>query len=92
MANALIKQPSESRVYTMRFFPNMAAIDTISSITSVEATPSGLTLGTPQIVGQTVVVRVSSGTTGVRSHFTFKVVSSTGDNLEGDGWLLVQEK
>ena len=92
MANALRKQVSESRIFTMDFSPNMGAADTISSITSVVVTPSGLTLGTPQIVGQTIKIRVSVGVGGVRYHFTFKVATSASDNLEADGWLLVQEK
>jgi len=88
-AAALKKQVAESRKYTMDFSPNMASSETISSVTSVTATPTGLTIGTPAIVGQTVEVQISVGTNNTLHHVVFKIVTSAANTLVADGWLQV---
>ena len=87
----LLKQPAESRLYAMDFSANMAAADTISSITSVTATPTGLTLGTAAVSGQRVQFRISSGTGGTQYKITVVIVTSAGDTLETEGYLEVKD-
>ena len=43
----LTKQPSESDLYDIDFAPLLKTDDDIASVTSVIASPSGLTIGTP---------------------------------------------
>lgn len=86
----LTKQPSESRIYDMSFSANMIAAEAISSVTSIVATPAGLTLGPPTFSGTRLQVRISGGTTGVLYKLTAVVVTSLANILEGDGYLLVQ--
>lgn len=86
----LDKQPAESKIFQMDFSANMAEAETVASVTSVVATPSGLTIGTPAPSGKTAQVRISSGTTGARYKVTFTVQTSAGNTLEGDGYLNVK--
>lgn len=103
----LVKQPGESLLFAMDFagkkLPALAADETISSVTSVTATPSGLTIGSAIIadhgeVGDddyhasaVVKFRVSGGTAG--TEYRFEVVVETSDNpaREADGILKVYD-
>lgn len=66
MANSLVKLPGDSRLYQIDFSNIDEILDgqTISSAT-VTATPSGLTLGSPTISGEAlVIVAIHGGTAG----------------------------
>lgn len=87
----LIKQPAESRLYSIDFSPLLAVGETVTGVTSVAATPSGLTLsGSPTYSGAFAQERISGGTTGVRYKVTFTVTTSLSNTLEGEGILSVQ--
>jgi hypothetical protein len=91
-ASSLIKQPAESRLYTMDFAANMDEGETISGVTSVAATPSGLTLSGPATFSDTrAFQRIAGGTAGVSYKVTFLVTTSAGNTLEGEGLLLVRD-
>lgn len=88
----LIKQPSESRLYTMEFAANLASGETLTSVSSVTASPSGLDLSaTPSVSGTKAQQRIASGTAGVQYKVTFVVVTSAGNTLEGEGYLTVRQ-
>lgn len=86
----LYKQPSESRLYDVDFGANLASTETISSVTSYTATPSGLTLD-PAIAidGSKVQRRISGGTAGTQYKLTVVILTSLGNILEGEGLLVV---
>lgn len=86
----LYKQPSESRVYDMDFAANMSTAETISSVTSYTASPSGLTLDPAvSISGKKVQKRLSGGTAGTLYKITVVILTSLGNVLEGEGQLHV---
>ena len=88
----LIKQPSESRLYTMEFAANLDEAETITGVSSVVAAPSGLTLdGPPGFSGTKATQRIAGGTNGVLYKVTFVVTTSNGNTLEGEGHLRVRE-
>ncbi len=89
--NILTKQPAEVTIYSMDFEDLLRSGDSIASVTSVTATPSGLTLGTASITGTEVQFSISSGTDG--TWYAVEVVIATlgGDTLEGDGYLYVTD-
>lgn len=91
----LIKQPSESRLYTMDFAANCAVGETISSVTSFAAdTPTGataLTVGGASCSGTTASARISGGTDGKQYKVTVLVLTSAGNTLEGEGILQVRD-
>ena len=91
-AQTLIKQPAESRLYTMDFSQNLASGVTLSSVTSVAASPSGLTLSGAAAVSNDVYAQqqISGGTAGIVYTVTFVVVDSQGNTLEGEGKLQVR--
>lgn len=88
---SFIKQPTESRAYTMDFAPNMSTGETITSVTSVVSTPTGLTVGSNTISGQRAQVRLSGGTAGIAYNVTFIVVTSLSNTLEAEGILVVTD-
>lgn len=88
----LYKQPSESRLFSFEFSANMSSGETISSITSVIAAPTGVTLGTPTASGTKVQVRISGGTNNTQYTITGIVVTSLGNILEGEGYLVVKDR
>lgn len=87
----LIKQPAESRLYSMDFSNLLAPGETLSSVTSVTADVAGLTLGSPTCSGVFAYSQISSGTADVRYKVTFVVVTSAGNTLEGEGTLQVKD-
>lgn len=89
----LIKQPSESRLYSMEFAPNLAPGETISSVTSVTADPStGIDItAVPVASGTQAQQRIAGGTDGVQYKITFVVETSAGNTLEGEGYLTVRQ-
>jgi hypothetical protein len=88
--DTLVKQPSESRLYTMDFSANLAASETIDSISSVTANISGLTIGTPVVGTRSAQARISGGTVDVLYKVTFVVVTSAGNTLEAEGYLKIE--
>ena len=85
----LTKQPSESDLYDIDFAPILRVDDDISSVTSVIATPSGLTIGAPTSLGQKVQVRISGGTNLVRYKISAIIISVAGNTKEADVLLRV---
>ena len=91
-APSLIKQPAESRLYTMDFSALLASDETISSVTSVtDDSSDDLTLGSPTYSNTTASVRISGGTSGKTWKVTFVVATSAGNTLEGEGLLSVRD-
>lgn len=86
----LKKQPSESRLYTMDFSANLTTSETLASITSVTADIVGLSLGVPVLGSRSAQVRISGGTADVMYKITWVVVTSAGNTLEAEGYLLVE--
>lgn len=86
----LIKQPTENRVYSLEFAPNLDAGETIESVISCVAEPEGLTLsGSPSASGTRATQRIAGGTDGVTYKVTFVVQTSNSNILEGEGYLRV---
>ncbi len=88
----LTKQPTESRVYTMDFSNNMDDAESLASVTSVTSAPTGLTVGTATAIGKLVAFRLSSGTSNTSYKITVVTVTSMGNTLEGQGFLMVKDK
>jgi len=87
----LIKQPGETREFSMDFSNLLASSETISSPT-VTSTPAGLTIGSATISSGKVLFDISSGTHPVRYRIEVTVTSSGGSTLVGDGILKVSDK
>lgn len=88
---SLTKQPSENRLYLMDFSPNLATNETIASVSSVVASPVGLTLvGPPTFNGAGAYQQISGGTSGITYKVTFLVLTTLGNTLEGEGNLVVR--
>jgi hypothetical protein len=89
---SLIKQPAENRLYSMDFSGLLAVGETIAGVSSVVATPSGLTLvGSPSYSGVYAMQRISGGTANTRYKVTFVVTTTAGNTLEGEGYLQVKD-
>lgn len=87
----LIKQPAESRLYSIDFANLLGTGESLSGTPTVTASPTGLTIGTPAISGTTVQVRISSGSDGVPYKLECVVATSDGNTLEGDAILIVMD-
>jgi hypothetical protein len=88
----LIKQPSESRLFSMDFSALLAPSETVTGVTSVTALPAGLTLsGSAVASGATANQRILGGAGGVMYKVTFVVTTSLGNTLEGEGLLKVED-
>jgi len=87
----LDKQPAESRLYTFDFSQLMLTGETVATIDSFTATPSGLTLGTAVASGQRVQNRISAGVTNTQYKITVVVTTSLGNVLEGEANLFVRD-
>ncbi len=86
----LTKQPSENRLYSMEFAPNLEAGEVIDSVVSCVAEPAGLTLvGAPEASGTKASQRISGGAPGVNYKVTFVVTTSALNTLEAEGYLRV---
>jgi len=88
----LTKTVAESPTFSMDFTAKLPASVTPSSITSYgySGADSALTLGTPAILGNTVLNTFSAGTDGVKYRVQVIIVGSDGRTYEGDGYLLVK--
>ena len=87
----LIKQPGETREFSMDFSNLLASSETISSPV-VTSTPSGLTIGSATVSSGKVLFDISGGTHPVRYRIEVTVTSSGGSTLVGDGILKVSDK
>jgi hypothetical protein len=89
----LEKYVSDDRVYQFDFsaFDEVSGGASIASVTGVTADLSGLTIGTPGVSddGESVLVRISGGTTQQTYTVTAVVVTNTGSTLTGSGYLVV---
>ncbi len=92
MPAVLTKYAAEARQYILDFsqMPEIVGGDTLASVTSVTATPSGLTVGTGSISGATVLVELSGGTSGTLYSVEAVVATTAGWVLAGVGQLSVQ--
>jgi hypothetical protein len=89
----LEKQPGESKIFSMNFTARIASSATIASITSITATPAGLTLvGSATAVGKKVFQRISGGTNLASHLITIVIVDSDGNTVEGEGRLNVFDR
>lgn len=91
-----VKQPSESRVYTMDFSAQLAQGEVITGVTSVAYDgPTGDTTlvisGIASYTDTTANQRISGGTSGARYDVTMIVTTSFGNTLEGEGVLQVKD-
>jgi hypothetical protein len=94
MSTTLMKQPSESYIYTMVFSPNMDVGETITGINSLTCTPAGLTIGYPEpplISGQEIQFRISGGTNKQSYKVSAIVSTSKGNTLQFDAILSVRD-
>ena len=87
----LIKQPGETRQFSMDFSSLLGSAETLST-SAVTASPSGLTLGVTSISGGTVLFSVAGGTHGVKYRIEVTVNTSASAVLIGDGILRIQDK
>lgn len=95
MSTVLIKQPGETLPYAIDFTNLIPTGDSLSSVTSVTATPSGsgdLTLGSASISGTQVQFRIGGGIEGKMYRVEAIVVTAVGNILEGDGRLFVTDR
>lgn len=88
---SLTKQPGENRLYMMDFSPNLALNETIASVTSVVASPVGITLvGPATFNGAEAYQRISGGTSGITYKVTFVVLTTLANTLEAEGNLVIR--
>ena len=87
----LIKQPGETRQFSMDFSSLLATDETISD-PAVTSTPSGLTIGSASVSGSKILFNISSGTHPIKYRIEVTVTGSSGSTLVGDGILRVQDK
>lgn len=95
MSTVLIKQPGETLPYAIDFTNLIPTGDSLFSVTSVTATPSGsgdLTLGSASISGTQVQFRIEGGIEGKMYRVEAIVVTAVGNTLEGDGRLFVTDR
>jgi hypothetical protein len=89
---SLIKQPAESRLYSMDFAGLLAQGETVTTVVSIVAAPTGLTVGgSPVASGNRVSVQISGGAAGTEYKVTFVVNTSAGNIIEGEGLLQVRD-
>ena len=87
----LVKQPGETRQFSMDFSSLLGTSETIST-SSVTASPDGLTLGSTSVSGGKVLFNVAGGTHGIKHRLEVTVTTSASATLVGDGILRVQDK
>lgn len=88
----LRKQPAESLVFEFDFTAWLLEMGTsLASISSITATPTGLTLADDQLDGDNTgaLVRISGGTHGTLHKVRVVALTVAGDTIEADGKLYV---
>lgn len=93
MAQTLIKQPNESRIYTMSFEANLGSGETLSAVSSFTGSPDGLTIADASVSsdGKKAQARISDGTAGEGYKITVVATTSFGNTLEAEGALVVKD-
>lgn len=86
----LIKDPDESRVYSIDFNNLLGSGESISVI-DITQSPSGLTIGTPASTTGIVQFRVSGGSAGTMYLLDAIVTTSSSNTLNGTVKLLIQD-
>jgi hypothetical protein len=95
MSEILTKQPAEEVAYAIDFVNLIPTGDSLASVTSVTAYPSGsgdLTLGTATLSGTQVQFVVEGGVEGTTYRVEAIAVTTIGYKLEGDGRLFVTDR
>lgn len=88
----LQKHSAESRLFDMDFSSYAELMNegqTLSSVNSVVASPSGLTLGPAVISSTRVQFRVSGGSVGATYTISVTATTSGGDIIQGCGKLTI---
>lgn len=76
----------------MDFAALLARGETLTAVSSVVASPSGLTLsGIAAVSGTLAQQRISGGVSGKEYKVTFIVTTTAGNTIEGDGILQVKD-
>lgn len=95
----LTKQSYEERIFQFDFSGKMETTATVATVVSVTSENLGFVSGSSSISiaaasasGQLVQAMFSGGTSGERYKVTAKAVDSTGQKLELDGFLRVQDE
>ena len=92
MADTYIKQPSETRIYSVDFVNLLAGGDSLSAVSSVTATPADeLMIGYTSISDATVQFTIGDGDNGTKYKIEVIVTTTNGETLEGDGFLLCKD-
>lgn len=95
----LTKQPWENILFDMQLSDRMRSGDTITSVDSVSFTNMGQIAGSTDIAlgspvhdsGTLAQVRIDAGQDGENYRVTFRVLTTGGDSIEGDGMLYVRD-
>jgi hypothetical protein len=97
MSDELVKQPTESRIYSFDFTHLLDSAETISTISSIEQVNLGkvsgstdLTLGSSAISDKYIQVRISEGTDKENYRLTAIITTSSSNILEMEGILRVR--
>ena len=87
----LQKYASESRVYAISYqnFPEIINGDALASVDSVVCDPTGLTIGSPTIVGSNVQFNLSVGSPNTNYNVSAIATTVGGAILEGVGVLYI---
>ncbi len=96
----LIKQPSETRTFSIDFGALLSAGETINGAGPAPVVTSqirgggttDLTIGSPAVVGTTVEFTVAGGTDCKVYRIECLITTSSGQILEGDGMLRIKDK
>lgn len=84
------KQERESLLIHFDFGDELAPTEAVARCSEIIASPTSVTLGPPQVSGDSVQVRVSGGTATINYVLTCTVVTSAGNIFEGQGVLIVE--
>lgn len=91
----LVKQPAESRAFTMDFSALLASGETLTAVSTVTIAPvtaSPLTAsGVATVSGASAQQRLTGGLAGTKYKVTFVVTTSLSNILEGEGYLNVKD-
>lgn len=85
------KTASETdKKFTLNFTDHLNSGATVSAVSSITASPSGLTFANNTVSSPYVTTKVSGGTNGVDYVVTAVVTTSDGETLEESGLLRVR--
>ena len=90
----VIKQPSESRLYTMEFAALLGSGETLSTVVSVtvdKATTPVLAISGQVVSGSQLQFRLAGGLNGTKYKVTGVVTTSAGNTLEGEGIVQLED-